>query len=645
LLKNEFCRRLEAQLGRWAAGLAGAEIPVFAQGTPRAALGDAAFSFPLKLAGRLKRPPLEIAAEAAAAALELPFVDRAEAAPPGFVNVYFKRRIYLLDPAVLDSSSHVSHFAPRVSRPKIIVEHTNINPNKAAHIGHLRNAVLGDTLARLLKHAGSGVEVQNYIDNTGVQVADVVVGLLHLDGRPWETIVREHPRLDFFAWDLYAKVAAFYEEDKARLEIRQRTLKHIEEGIDPEAGLARHVAQAMSRRHIATMFRLGITYDVLPKESEVLSYRLWEKAFTLLKERKAAALETEGKNNGCWVLSLKASPAFKKMQDPDKVLVRSNGTVTYTGKDIAYQMWKFGLLGTDFSYRRFHVYPDGAVAWETCPPPGESGAPPFGRAQKVYNVIDVRQSYLQEVVKEALAICGFEAQAKNSIHFSYEMVSLSEKLAKQMGAGVGGAVAMSGRKGIGVKADDLLDALEARARDEVEKRHANLPEADRAALARDIAVAALKFFMLKFGKEKIIAFDFDEALNFEGDSGPYLQYSLVRARAILRKLAEAGRPVAADPGVLARMAEALPEDLWEFLMKIEDLDSAVEKALAAPDPSTFAHYALETAAAFHVFYHHHPILREEDEGLYHLRLFLLDLFVRRMTEAFGLLGMPVPNKM
>jgi arginyl-tRNA synthetase len=666
LLKNELTRRLEEHLRSWAAGL-GAEVPVFAQGTPRPSLGDAAFSFPLKLAGRLKRPPLEIAKEAAAKAFELPFVERAEAAPPGFVNVYFKRKAYLVDitlprsiegarrqapggrqqetAAGHDIAPAVSPLTSHVSRAKVIVEHTNINPNKAAHIGHLRNAVLGDTLVRLLRHAGHAVEVQNYIDNTGVQVADVVVGLLHLDGRPWETIAAEHARLDYFAWDLYARVSAYYDEDAARLEIRQKTLKHIEEGTDPEAGLARNVAQAMTRCHLATMYRLGITYDVLPKESEVLSYHLWEKAFALLKKRHAVALETEGKNKGCWVLSLKESPAFKKMQDPDKVLVRSNDTITYTGKDIAYQMWKFGLLGTDFAYRPFHTYPESAVVWETCPPPGQPGAPPFGKAQKVFNVIDVRQSYLQEVVKEALAVCEFEKEAQSSVHFAYEMVSLSEKLARQMGAGEKGAVAMSGRKGIGVKADDLLDALEARAREEVEKRHAELPEGDRAALARDIAAASVKFFMLKFGKEKIIAFDFDEALNFDGDSGPYLQYSLVRARAIMRKLAEAGRPIAPDPAVLDTLAEPLPEDLWEFLMKIEDLDSAVERALSGLDPSAFAHYTLDLAGAFHVFYHNHPLLREEDAKLYHLRLALLDLFCKRMEEAFRLLGLPVPEKM
>jgi arginyl-tRNA synthetase len=636
--KDDLARSVESRLKAWAQGAFGFEVPVFAQNAPSVDKGDLAFPFPLKLAGRLKRPPLEIAAEAAAALEGVPGIAQAVPAPPGFLNIFLDRSAAL---AALPSWSPAINAQGR----KVIVEHTNINPNKAAHIGHLRNAVLGDALVRLLRHQGHTVEVQNYIDNTGVQVADVVVGLLHLDRRPWSEIVAAHPKLDFFTWDLYVRTAAFYEEDKGRLELRQRTLKHIEEGIDPEASLAASVASAMVRCHLATMERLGIRYDLLPKESEVLSYALWEKAFTLLKERGAVALAAEGKNAGCWVLALKESAVCKKMQDPDKILVRSNGTVTYTGKDIAYQMWKFGLLGTDFAYRPFHRYADGTTVWETTPPPGEPGAPSFGAADIVYNVIDVRQSYLQEVVKEALAICGFKEQAAASVHFAYEMVSLSEKLAKALGAGDGGAVAMSGRKGIGVKADDLLDALEAAAGKEVESRHPDLPEANKRSLARAIAGGALKFFMLKFGKEKVIAFDMDEALNFEGDSGPYLQYSLVRAFAILRKLGEAGRETAVPAGALGSLPFPVPDDLWGFLMKLEDLDAQAAKAVSGLDPSTFAYYLLDTAAAFHAFYHHHPLLPEKDKALYRLRLFCLLRFIDTMRAGFGLLGLPVPERM
>ncbi len=643
--KDDIARGLEQRLKAWAQGAFGFDVAVFAASTPSVDKGDLAFSFPLKLAGRLKRPPMEIAAEAAAAVEGHPGVARAVPAPPGFLNVYLDRKDYLHHLA--SSGLRTTGYELRATAPgrKAIVEHTNINPNKAAHIGHLRNAVLGDALVRLLRRQGFTVEAQNYIDNTGVQVADVVVGLLHLDKRPWAEIVAAHPKLDFFTWDLYARTAGFYEEDKSRLDLRQKTLKHIEEAIDPEATLAAAVAPAMVRCHLATMERLGIRYDLLPKESEVLSYKLWEKAFALLKERGAVTLATEGKTAGCWVLALKDSPAFKKMQDPDKILVRSNGTVTYTGKDIAYQMWKFGLLGTDFAYRSFHRYADGTIVWETAPPPGEGEAPPFGGASVVYNVIDVRQSYLQEVVKEALAICGFRDQSAASVHFAYEMVSLSEKLAQALGAGGGGAVAMSGRKGIGVKADDLLDALEAAAGKEVESRHADLPESDKKTLAREIAGGALKFFMLKFGKEKVIAFDMDEALNFEGDSGPYLQYSLVRAFAILRKLGEAGRETAVPPGALETLPFPVPDDLWGFLMKLEDLDSQVAKAITGLDPSTFAYYLLDIATAFHAFYHHHPLLPEKDEALYRLRLFCLLKFIDTMRAGFALLGLPVPERM
>ena len=433
---------------------------------------------------------------------------------------------------------------PRVEAEKVIIEHTNINPNKAAHIGHLRNAILGDTFVRMLRAAGRNVEVQNYIDNTGVQVADVVAGMLHLPAMWLEAEARNPGRFDYQCWDLYAAVSKYYDEHPDALAWRRDVLHAIEAGDGEAAKKAHDIADKIVEAHLATMYRLNIEYDVLPRESEILHLKFWAQAFELLKERKAIYFETEGKNNGCWVMP---ASAFKSSDDEEdsKVIVRSNGTVTYVGKDIAYQLWKFGLLGKDFYYRKWHTYPDGHEVWASTsePPSDRSGSPAFGHGARVYNVIDSRQSYLQDVVVAGLRALGFEKQAEASIHFSYEMVALSPRTCIEMGIELSDEdkkkpyVEVSGRKGLGVKADDLIDKLIEKALEEVTSRHAEDPEAKRKQVATKIAVGALRYFMLKYTRNSVIAFDFAEALSFTGETGVYVQYAAVRAGKILGKLA------------------------------------------------------------------------------------------------------------
>ncbi|HEY6137636.1 MAG TPA: arginine--tRNA ligase [Thermoanaerobaculia bacterium] len=606
------------------------------QAPPKLNMGDLATPVALELAKALKRKPREIA-ETLANGLTLPmFVRSVSVEGAGYLNFRFDRGAF--------TAAHIrTVMAPaRGGGERVIVEHTNINPNKAAHIGHLRNAVLGDTLVRCLKWLGHRVETQNYIDDTGVQVADVVVGFED-EGIPLDRA--NEPKFDYFCWDVYARVAA-----NPRLQERRReTLHKIERGEGETAERGRVIARAIVRAHIATMLRLDIKYDLLPKESDIIGLHFWERAFELLKQSGAVILETEGKHAGCWVMKLEHSEDFAGMDEPDKILVRSNGTVTYTGKDIAYQLWKFGLLDRTFGYRRF---PAPYTLWETTHDDGDPSAPKFGGAKRVYNVIDVRQAYLQKVVKAGLEELGHTREAESSIHFSYEMVALTAETAKALGAeGVAdqGAVVMSGRKGLGVKADDLLDALESKAAEAVREGSKREGLSDEAIdlLARQIAVAALRYFMLKYGRNKVIAFDFAEALTFEGDSGPYLQYSTVRVQNIFRKMKERGVEARIDDVSLDALTlrEGITDEMWELVRRSAEMPSSVRRAVEALELSIITHDLFELAQTFNSFYHKFPIMNEKDDAERQRRAVCAEVFRRTMVATLDLLGIPVPETM
>jgi arginyl-tRNA synthetase len=639
------------------------EIPITTERPPRVSMGELASPLCFELAKRLQRPPRQIAQEIAAEIGAIEGIARMEVAGAGYLNAYFERASFFAKLA--GAPQQPSGGAPP-DGAKIVVEHTNINPNKAAHIGHLRNAALGDTFVRLLRYAGERVEVQNYIDNTGVQVADVVLGFLQLEKKSVADVrtLTAQPKFDYYCWDLYARTTLFLEEDPARLTLRGNTLKAIEEGHGAEAEIAEIVSDAIVRCHLRTMERLAVTYDVLPRESEILHLHFWDAAFTQLKRHGAIHLSTSGKTAGCWVMrTTNGGPAQaeqESLDDDSKIIVRSNGTVTYVGKDIAYQLWKFGLLGRDFQYRRFHIAPHEHVVWVSTTEAGEPGAPEFGHAQRVYNVIDARQSYLQNLVVTGLRALGFTEQAERSTHFSYEIVALTPRCAEELGYALApeeaarSYVEVSGRRGLGVKADDLLDKLEAAAGAEVDRRHAQDPEAERATIAHTIAIGALRYFLLRFARNTVIAFDFADALSFEGETGPYCQYALVRIAGIWRKEAERhpssatkGSPLVAISQEQIREFLASPagDDLWELVLLAGSLGVRVESALKAQEPAFVAKYCFELAQAFNNFYHKHHILSEENQQR---RAFFLRLCLAvhaQLSTALGLLGIDVPDKM
>jgi arginyl-tRNA synthetase len=607
---------------------------------PRRDLGDLSSPAGLQLARVLKRNPRAIAEELAAA-LERPAAVRdVQVQGAGFLNFYLDRRAFtaaLLDAPLLEGG---------VRKGKVVIEHTNINPNKAAHIGHLRNAMLGDILGRSLKSLGYPVEIQNYIDDTGVQLADVVVGFIDLRGLSLAQVAALPEPFDFYCWDLYSEVGRWFAEDAERQKLRRETLHEMETARGPRAEMGVLVARRVVARHLATMGRIDVSYDLLTHESDILGHNFFEQAFGLLKTSGAVHLEKDGKNAGCWVMPLSQAEEFAGLEDPDKVIVRSDGTVTYVGKDIAYQLWKFGLLGRDFGYRFWQE----EGVWETTRRGGE-GHPVFGHAWRVFNVIDTRQSYLQKIVRAGLQALGHEAEAERSVHFAYEMVALSTATARLLGyideeSGDDKVLEMSGRKGIGVKADDLMDQLIVRARDEVLKRNRDLGEGELDVLSRQIAIAALRFFMAKATNNRVIAFDFDEAVSFEGETGPYLQYSLVRANNIRRRLAQEGLPADVFAGEVAALPHELwSEDLWDLILEVAQIGETVEKAAETLELSLIARHALDVAQHFNTVYHRHPILQEKDPQVRAVRLAMVQVFRRGLETLGELLGIPIPEKM
>lgn len=637
-------KSITAAFSEYLAARFGVLEPAATEQPKQPGFGELAVPAAFQLARTLKKAPRAIAQEIVDGVGAIPGVAALEIAGNGYINVRFDRGAY---GAALRAPAAPA--APPAGE-KIIVEHTNINPNKAAHIGHLRNAVLGDTFVRMLRATGQTVEVQNYIDNTGVQVADVVVGFHHLEKKSPAEVARlaAEPRFDYLCWDLYARTSQYYAEHEEAKQWRAATLHAIEAGAGELAELGHLVADAIVLCHLRTMWRLGIQYDVLPRESEILHLQFWATAFEQLKERGAIHFETAGKNQGCWVMP---AAAFKDStgEDDSKVIVRSNGTVTYVGKDIAYQLWKFGLLGKDFFYNRLHTYPDGHELWVAASQ-GESGKG-FGRGSRVYNVIDSRQSYLQDVVVAGLRALHYETQAASSIHFSYEMVALSPRTCVEMGIELSEEdrkrpyVEVSGRKGLGVKADDLIDKLIENALAEVESRNAG--RATNRKVAGQIAVAALRYFMLKYTRTSVIAFDFQEALSFTGETGPYLQYSAVRAGKILEKLAGRGETLPDFSGLeAAAFARQLAdEDCWQLLLEASRMESAIERAVASGEPSHVARFAFQLGQAFNNFYQKFPVLDEPDPEKRAFLLWMTVYFRAQLERTLGVLGIDVPEYM
>jgi arginyl-tRNA synthetase len=623
-------RTLLIQAVRGALDAAGVDagFEVVVERSARPEFGDWSTPAPLGLARVLRRPPTAIAADLCAHldAAGVPRVRAWTVTPPGYVNAQLDDRAWA--EAVLAIASDLERTGAldlpndaAAAAGKTLVEHTATNPNKAAHIGHLRNACIGDTVARVLRRTGHAVEVNNYIDDTGVQVADVVVGIRELGIEP-----RTDEPFDQYCSRVYVEVSARYETDPAMLERRREILHEVEAGGNDTAVFVKDIARRIVNAHLATMHRFDIAYDLLTWESDIIALGFWRRAFELLKASGAIVLVTSGKLAGCWVMP--ADGVEDEADDDTKVLVKSDGIATYTAKDIAYQLWKFGLLGLDFNYGPW----EGETTLMTTTALAVAGgrAAHFGRAQRVINVIDARQAYPQRIVQRALRRLHHDREADNSIHLSYEVVALTPEAALELGVAIEEgreSVALSGRRGIEVRADDLLDRaiarLSANARD--------------AASAQVVAAGAVRYYLLKFSLNQIIAFDFDEALRVTGDTGVYLQYAHARAAGILRKVDDDAAPIEAPA--------ALHPAERELLHSIEAYARALSETGLALSPSVLTTYAFGLASSFSDFYEHTPaMVREEDPAVRRFRRALVAATRVTLADALHALGMAAPDQ-
>jgi arginyl-tRNA synthetase len=651
--------RLAQQIREFLHRSYGLDLPkIVIEQPPRIELGEYALPLAFELAKTLRKAPRKIAEEIVAGMGPIDGFEKLELAGAGYINARVKRDRLAVALAADDK--------PKIDIPdgKVLVEHSSINPNKAAHIGHLRNAILGDTFVRMLHFAGREVDVQNYIDNTGVQVADVIVGFLHLEKKSRSEIeeLTRQPRFDYFCWDLYAQVSRWYEQDKQNRDARHQVLHALEEGGNETAATADLISTAVLRRHLETMNRVDIEYDFLPRESEILHLHFWDAAFTKLKDAGVLSFETEGKNKGCWVMRRGKASANdaanpEVAEEDQKVIVRSNGTVGYVGKDIAYHLWKFGLLGRDFGYRKFYRYPNEHICWISTTD-GEPKHPHFGDVAEIYNVIDARQAEAQTTVVEALRGLGYNQQADHYTHLSYEMVALTPRCAAELGYQLSDEdktrsyIEVSGRKGFGVKADDLIDTLIASAKKEVDPRHPELSEAERMTIATQIAVGALRYFMLKFTKPSVIAFDFKEALSFEGETGPYAQYAVVRATNIFRKGGldpdTFGRDVASyvsTDDFAKYLNGADGNEIWELWLASSKTSYVIDQCIATTEPAYLAKHVFQLAQLFNAFYHRHPILAEPDEGRKRFLFATVAVVRRELIRTLAVMGITVPSAM
>lgn len=636
-----------------------AELPIDLRFSAQASFGD--YSMPVMSwasKNKLGRPPLAIA-EALAAILrsmDIPTISEITVTRPGYLNFFLNRPIIgrNIIERVLEEGADFGQNYVGVGT-KVLVEHTNINSNKAAHVGHLRNASIGDTVVRMLRSQAYTVEADNYIDDTGVQVADVIVGLTLLKEGILQLPGGNEPLpgepFDYYCSRVYVAVGKAYEIQPELVELRKVVLHSIEQGVKPATGpdypdIAAHLSHDIVQAHLKTMTRLNISYDLLTWESAILHSGLWKRVFEVLKNRGLLEKPETGLAAGCWILPFGdgGSQSEESERISDKILVKSDGTATYTAKDIAYQLWKFGLtdnpkIGIQFQFVPWSIQPDGRMLWTMLPPqdtvPTNEEANPgrFGHANQVINVIDVRQSYPQQVLYESLRRLGYVEQADNSIHLAYEVVTLSAATAALLGVDISDGrefYPMSGRKGIEIKADDLINAVTAKmleARPDLSEETAGI-----------LAASAIRYFMIRFGLQQIIALDMDEVLRPNGDTGVYLQYAYARGNSILRRLQEVGYH---EPEHLEALPIELEQSEWELLRHLDAYPRTLAEASAPKQlaPNVLASYVYDLAAHFSDFYEHTtPILKETNAQVKAFRALLVRAMVQTMDNALRVLG-------
>jgi arginyl-tRNA synthetase len=591
--------------------------------------GDVSSNVSFLLAKHLKKNPKEIANILSEKYRQLTstLVSNVESHPSGYLNFFANWETLtqlILSESDLDEFGSID----LGGNSTIVVEHTSVNPNKALHIGHIRNIILGDTIARILKKSNYKVNILNYVDDSGLQVADIIVGFRHFG------FAQEPPfgkKFDHYCGDdVYVKTTEKYEKDPSLEEIRKNILKELEDGTSETAQFADKITRRVLENQLETCWNLGVYYDCLNFESQIIRSGLWGRIFEKLKEMCLIEFENEGKNVGCWVIR-------GENNEEDKVIVRSNGTATYIAKDIPYAAWKLGLLEDPFNYQKYEkIQPDDHILWQTTLAVSSESKQNF-TGEKVITVIDSRQARLQKIITALMS--KFKSAEDAYVHLGYESVTLSGDTAQTLGLNTEGKQAqMSGRKGLYVNADSVYDLLKTKTIEETRKRHPEMADSEIDKISHQISVGTLRYEMIKQDLDKMITFDLTKSLSLEGDTAPYIQYTHARASRIIEK-SHRTPSIDVDFSLLNDKSEL------DLIKTIGLFDIYVMDAAKNLSPKVIARYCHDLAVAFNSFYEHVKVLELDDEKLENSRLCLVNSFKLTLEKALELLGIVAPDKM
>lgn len=636
--------------------------------------GDYSSNIAMKLAKVLRRSPKEIA-EALTYSLneydlmfdfqeqKAPIFDSISYAHPGFINfVLSKHWLHQNLFSILSEKSEYGSVQQQ-NQQKIALEHSNVNPNKAAHVGHLRNACIGQFLERTYEFLGHDVEVQYYDNDLGVQVTTSLMGIDYVK----DVIPEGYKKFDHYAWDVYSKMESYIKENTALEKQRQSLMAQLEDSTTKVSQEQDQLAQKILKEQLKTFIELDFDYDVVVRERDIVNLKFWEQTFKILKQNPNVYLATEGESKGCWLIKMGESEESKKSQqnkndaesavnedtdgieiEKDKILVRSNGVPTYTGKDIAYHLWKFGLLGKDFEYSTLEDIPQQKPLYITASASKKDGVAEstsenkkpvsFSNAGAVLNVIDGRQSYAMEAVKQALLSLGYQDQAQNMVHVNYGFVYLSYETAKSLGIDTSDnkdRYAMSGRKGWGIKIDDFIDLVD----HNLKSLYGDFES------IKHVRNGAIKFEMLKVNTFQDMVFDLEDALSIKGYSGPYIQYTHARAHSILQK-----GDLEFDSNLFSYEfsnildLECTDEEL-AILRHLHKFSESLHISARDYAPNILCTYLFELAQKFNVFYNNVSILGSKTEADKNFRLILTGCTKQILQNGLNLLGITSPNKM
>jgi len=591
----------------------------------KSGFGDIACNVAFLLAKSLKKSPQEIA-QVFVDAYDVNLdneLDKLEV-QSGYINFFLDTRQF--SKAVLLESQKENYGSINVGKnSKLIVEHTSVNPNKALHIGHLRNVVIGDVVSKILSKVNYDVKVLNYVDDSGLQVADIIVGFKF--GGFSETPPAGEKFANYCGDTVYVKTSAKYANDEGLESKRREILKELEDSTSETARFGKILTRKILTDQLDTVWNLGASYDCLNFESDILYSKLWEKVFDDMKSENLIRLENEGDNAGCWVLPIE--------NEDDKILVRSNGVATYVAKDIPYAAWKLGVLNDPFNYVKYTTQSNGKILYETTLEESQEPKQSFA-ANKVITVIDNRQTNLQKIVASLMS--KFKPDS-SYVHLGYEAVTLSSETASLLGNKTDGKdVQMSGRKGLYINAGEMIEKLEKRIFVESKERNNDLDDESLSKISHNVAIGTIRYELIKPDLDKIITFDINSSLKLEGDTCSYIQYSCVRASRILEKFGN-------EPNFDVQFDQLNTEYEINLIKQIGMFEIFVSDAAKNYSPKVIARYCYGLAVTFSSFYEHVKVLKAETPELVNARLCLVLSFKLTLEKALDLLGIIAPERM